>query len=369
MKPAFLTTSFLEKQQNSGISNAIYLVIKYLYEKKGIKSRVFAPVQQWGKKNADREFVSIERFSSSRLFNFDFSLSAKKIIKKSYEKNVFDIIHSYHFGFFPATIGFEFARERNLPHFFTTAYHPPNTAIKKKLIYIYNLTQGKRILSGSDVVMPFNKNEKRQLSCYSRGNYRIIPCPVNNDIFFPRKDKFHRKTITYIGSMLPWKGPQIALDIFEGISKERKDVDFILIGKGPMLQYIRNRAKGRIRVVSPESSEKVSEILAMSEVVVCPTKYESFGSAIAESMMCGTPVVSTNVGAVPETIGPGGIISEYGDWNAMKKNIEFLIDNEKERKRLSNMGIKYSSDYEYRKVGRSIYNEYKNGLNQGKFLQ
>lgn len=107
----------------------------------------------------------------------------------------------------------------------------------------------------------------------------------------------------------------------------------------------------------------MSEILAKSDIVVCPTKYESFGSAIAESLMCGTPVVSTRVGAVPETAGPGGLLAEYGDWTGMKSSIERLLDDTKLRNKLARQAIRHAKQYNYADVSHEIYKHYNNTLN------
>lgn len=358
MNPCFVTTSFSPGQHNSGISNALYLLVKYLHEKKGVHGTVFAPVQAWGKTDQDLGLVSIRRFKATNFLNYLYSPSLVKRLEEEHNKNKFDFVHAYHFGFFPAAAGYNFSRKHEMRHFLTPALHPPSPLFKRFLMTSYNYIQGRSVLSGS-VVFPFNKNEREQLSKYAKIKYRTVPCPVNNEIFYPRKSKFSKLTITYLGTFLPWKGPQIALEIFNKIGKERKDANFMLIGTGPLEAYLRQHAGPNTKVLSGLPSGKVAEILSKSDVVVCPTLYESFGSAIAESMMCGTPVVSTRVGAVPETVGPGGIMVDYGDWDDMKESVIRLLDDSRLRKKMAQLAVRHANKYKYERVARDIYSSYK----------
>lgn len=357
MRPCFVTTSFAPSQKNSGISNALFLLTKYLDEKKGISSTIFAPVQKWGTNDENLGNLHIRRFPISDFLNFSYSRELAGKLRKEHQKSNFDIVHSFHFGFYPATIGFDFSKKSGLRHFLTAAYHPPASRFKRFLMSAYNHINGKSIL-GESTVFPFNNNEKNQLSEYSKIKYKIIPCPVNDEIFYPRSSKFSRTTVAYLGTFLPWKGPQIALDIFKKISQGRKDVDFIIMGTGPLEHHLRENSGGNIKVLSGMTAGKVAETLSKSDIVVSPTMYESFGSAIAESMMCGTPVISTRVGAVPETVGPGGILVDYGQWDQMRAEIERLLDDTALRKKFSKNAIEQAENYKYKKVSEEIYRSY-----------
>lgn len=51
--------------------------------------------------------------------------------------------------------------------------------------------------------------------------------------------------------------------------------------------------------------ERADRVLAASDVVVCSSRFESFGMAVVEAMASGVPVVSTNVGGPAETVAEG----------------------------------------------------------------
>jgi glycosyltransferase involved in cell wall biosynthesis len=220
-------------------------------------------------------------------------------------------------------------------------------------------------LKHSRVVFPFNKNEQTQLEKYSKANYKIIPSPIDSKVFKPKRVEKDKFTITYAGTLLPWKGSLIAMKIFKEIEKERKDVNFTIIGRGPLENQLKKNAGKHFTFLKELTAEQLSTQYNTSDILVSPTYYESFGCVLAEAGMCGTPVVSTNVGAVPETVGKGGLLVNYGQWEKMKKLILMLLDDDKLRKKLGKDSIKHTQQYRDDVVSNKIYKNYKSVLNTG----
>ena len=67
-------------------------------------------------------------------------------------------------------------------------------------------------------------------------------------------------------------------------------------------------------------------------MLVVPSIYEGFGLPAAEAMSCGTPVISTTAGALPEVVGDAGILIPPGDTRAIVEAVTGLLDNENKRK-------------------------------------
>lgn len=357
MRITIPTMSFYPYPCSSGISNAVYFLSQVLAEKFGIRPTIIMPKFAGMKSMEEFENFRVERFDMIDIFDYTFSHRAIGMIKRQRP----DLIHSFHYGYFPATAGFVAARKMHVPHLFTTAYHPSATW-KRKLLWAYTLTQGVHILNKSNVVLPFNRHEMRNLSRYAKANFRIIPCPVDDTIFFPDRRERSKITLGYIGTMLPWKGPHIAMDICKQIEKESNDVESIFVGKGPMEKDIKKAAGEKFKFYKQVGIGKMAELYNSIDILISPTKYESFGYVLAEAAMCGTPVVSTRVGALPETVGPGGILADYGDWNSMKNAVSRLIDDSVLRRRLSKKAVKHSNKYKKKKVVAEIYKSYKKVL-------
>jgi N-acetyl-alpha-D-glucosaminyl L-malate synthase BshA len=78
--------------------------------------------------------------------------------------------------------------------------------------------------------------------------------------------------------------------------------------------------------------EQMEEILAIGDLFVLTSEYESFGLAGLEAMAAGVPVISTNAGGLPEinVHGKTGFLSNIGDIESMSQHaIELLSDEEK----------------------------------------
>lgn len=74
--------------------------------------------------------------------------------------------------------------------------------------------------------------------------------------------------------------------------------------------------------------EAVEEVLSVADLFIMPSEKESFGLAALEAMACEVPVVSSNVGGLPELNiqGVTGFLSKVGDTEDMTRKALFILD-------------------------------------------
>jgi len=177
------------------------------------------------------------------------------------------------------------------------------------------------------------------------GNFydAVIPLAVDPDDFVYRKKK--GDYFLYAGRIIKRKGVHIAQQVCDKLG-----VKLIIIGQGS-LEGVVDVSKN-IEHIGVVSTKERAKLMAGAKALFAPTIYiEPFGAIVPEANMSGTPVITTDWGAFPETVVHGVTgyrCRTFDDFVWAAKNID-TIKPENCRKHAMN----YSLD----KIG-LMYEEY-----------
>jgi glycosyltransferase involved in cell wall biosynthesis len=152
--------------------------------------------------------------------------------------------------------------------------------------------------------------------------------------------------VLYLGNFKPHKNVETLVKAFKKIEKSHASYKLVLAG--PLDE---NSRRIRDLVVDEELSERVvftgtirendcpEAILTLADVFVFPTLYEGFGLPPLEAMACGTPVVTSNLTAVPEVVHDAGIMVDPLDVEQLGRTIADLLDHPDKRKLCAQKGL------------------------------
>ena len=137
--------------------------------------------------------------------------------------------------------------------------------------------------------------------------------------------------------------------------KEQIPSKLLFVGDGPERPAAESLARelnifDDIRFVGRQ--EQMEDILAIADLFLLTSDYESFGLAALEAMAAGVPVISSNGGGLPEinVNGVTGYMSNVGDIDEMSKNALHILQDEAILKQFKRQAYKHATSFDIHNI-------------------
>jgi len=185
---------------------------------------------------------------------------------------------------------------------------------------------------------------------------RVVPNGVDPNVFKPIEvaDAFRKRLgikdkhcVLFVGSLVPRKGVHFLVEAAKHVVKYEKDVVFLVVGDGPLLNFLTSySAKLGIRrnflFIRKVSDRILPIIYNCADVFVLPSLQEGQGIALLEAQACAKPVVAFNMGGVRECVkhGETGFLVEPNSFT-LSEAILSLIRDKLMRTSMGNSGRKF----------------------------
>jgi len=195
-------------------------------------------------------------------------------------------------------------------------------------------------LSGMDRILPLARFSEREILRIGlpAQKLQVYHLWIDQENYIPA-DKNKTKeslgltgkfVVLFVGRFIRIKGAEVLL---EAAMKTADRATFVFIGdEGPLLSMLEeeSRRNARIVLVKNISGLQLVPYYQAADVVVVPSQYdEAFGKVIIEALSCGTPVIGSNRGAIPDIVSEtvGRIVEPTVE--ALAAEITRLLDNPK----------------------------------------
>lgn len=206
-----------------------------------------------------------------------------------------------------------------------------------------------RIIVESDSVI-----DSLQLNRY-RKKVSVACMPlIDTEKVRARRDLDKRDLIGYIGRLGGEKGVVNFAKAIGLISQQRRGLRFLMGGDGPLLDEIRHELKisGTYDITTLTGWIPHSEMagyLGGLKLFVLPSYTEGLPSTVLEAMACGTPVVTTPVGGIPDVIRDGetGFIMQDNSPECIARNVIRVLDDPNLDEIIQNARALVQKDYTY----------------------
>jgi len=139
-----------------------------------------------------------------------------------------------------------------------------------------------------------------------------------------------RRLVTYVGRLDSQKGLAWLMDTAPAWLGRVAECDLVLVGRGPERATLEDTAArqgiaGRVHFLGFRAD--IAQILARSELLVLPSRWEGMPNVVLEAMASRLPVVATDVEGVAELLGPGAAAQTvpFGASEALAEKIVGLL--------------------------------------------
>jgi glycosyltransferase involved in cell wall biosynthesis len=120
-----------------------------------------------------------------------------------------------------------------------------------------------------------------------------------------------RETILYVGNLVPGKGVEALIDSvaeLRGASAgPSRDARLAIVGGGPLRDALEERVVARgiggaVRFAGEMPHDALADWYSAANVLCLASEREGWPNVLLESLSCGTPIVATRVGGIPEIV-------------------------------------------------------------------
>lgn len=256
---------------------------------------------------------------------------------------------------------------------------PPGTSPSR----LSRLATEEEVIAGVDRIIASTESEKVDLIEHYGAkpeNICVAAPGVDHDLFTPGLKGPARMrmgwpdvpTLLFVGRIQSLKGPDVALEAFARVSESVPGLRLVMVGapSGPdgrrdfaaLQKLVKERdLVDMVTFAEPVPHSQMADVYRASDIVLVPSRSESFGLVAAEAQASGVPVIAANTGGLAHVVpaGSGGITVDGWDPDDWASAIARILGDVRVSRSLSESGPLHAESFSWERAVERILEIYR----------
>jgi glycosyltransferase involved in cell wall biosynthesis len=173
-----------------------------------------------------------------------------------------------------------------------------------------------------------------------------------------RKYRLPERYILSVGSLEPGKNRRRLIAACARLRERGIEHHLVISGQRAWryegeLDVVQQLGLGdRVHVLGFVDEADMAALYSAAELLAFPSLYEGFGLPVLEAMACGTPVITSNVSALPEVAGDAALLVDPADVSALAESMERALTDQALRDDLRTRGLERARQFSWERAAR-----------------
>jgi glycosyltransferase involved in cell wall biosynthesis len=235
-------------------------------------------------------------------------------------------------------------------HDLSHIYCPENSS---RMIRLYYTTVMKRACRNAARILTVSEFTRSQIINWARlPEEKVVNVACGIDPAYHPEGPTYELPFPYLLCVSNRKKHKNEFRLVEAFAKARLDSGVRLVFTGnaetALMRWIRrHHVAERVIFLGPVAEAELPSVYRGATAMVFPSLYEGFALPVLEAMACSTPVLTSNVTAMPETAGGAALLVSPARVEEIAQAIERIVTDQDLRERLGERGLKRAQRFSW----------------------
>ncbi len=218
----------------------------------------------------------------------------------------------------------------------------------------------RRSVKKADIIFTCSEFTKKEILKY----YSINPEKIHV-ILLAADEKFilnptikKEKLIFYVGAIFNRRFVSQTIEAFKKIKNKIPDYQLLIAGPNYTQPFIDIKSEDSITYVDYVRDEELISLYNSANLFIWLSSYEGFGLPPLEAMACGTPVITTGMGSLPEVVGDAALfVKNPEDVDEISEKMLRVLNDEQLKNMLIKKGLEQAQKFSWQKTAEKTLNK------------